>query len=207
MVVRKSAPGWALPCVLFSALLCLSPVTPQAATPDQLTPGEEARALVAAEAWSFNGGTAALRFNTSLLEPFGLIVGAPGQLLTFREHDAVSAAMPIRAEGGIRFAARDGSLTRFVDGSIHVDGSFHVDLPDGSRLDYEGFEVRVSPLNPMHLDVIGNDGKVWFFVNHMMWETIDDDTASTCVPPTSTPRTRWRRGPAHRNWPAISSVS
>src|SRR5690606_5279891 len=133
-------------------------------------------ALVAAEAWSFNGGEATLRFNTSRLELYGVTISAPGNLLTFREHDAVSARMPIREEGGIRFAARDGSLTRFVDGSIHVDASFRVNLPDGSSIDYDGFEVRVSPVNPLSLDIIGNDGKVWFFVNHMMWETVEDNT-------------------------------
>ncbi len=176
MVVRKSAPGWALLCALSGALVCLTPATVRAATPDQLSEQELRQSLVAADAWSFNGGEATLRFNTSLLELHGISVGAPEQTLTYREHDAVSAPMPIRPEDGIRFAARDGSLTRFVDGSIHVDGQFHVDLPDGSRLDYDGFEVRVSPINPMHLDVIGNDGQVWFYVNHMMWETIDDDT-------------------------------
>ncbi|MCK9488581.1 MAG: hypothetical protein M0Q42_04125 [Xanthomonadales bacterium] len=176
MIVRKSAPGWALLCALSSALVFFSPATVRAATPDQLTEQEAARALVAAEAWSFNGGEAMLRFNTSLLEMHGISVGAPEQMLAYREHDAISAPMPIRPENGIRFAARDGALTRFVDGSLHVDGQFHVDLPDGSRLDYDGFEVRVSPINPMHLDVIGNDGQVWFYVNHMMWETIDDDT-------------------------------
>lgn len=168
MSVRKSAPTL--------ALLCLSISVALAATPDSLTEEEQARALVAAEAWSFNGGEATLRFNTSRLELYGVTISAPGNLLTFREHDAVSARMPIREEGGIRFAARDGSLTRFVDGSIHVDASFRVNLPDGSNIDYDGFEVRVSPVNPLSLDIIGNDGKVWFFVNHMMWETVEDNT-------------------------------
>lgn len=168
MIVRKIAPTLALLCISISAAL--------AATPDTLTEQEQAKALVAAEAWSFNGGEATLRFNTSLLELYGVTVSAPGDVLTHREHDAVSAVMPIRQEAGIRFAARDGSLTRFVDGELRIDGRFNVTLPDGGRLDYDGFTVRVSPVNPMHLDVIGNDGKVWFYVNHMMWETIDDNT-------------------------------
>lgn len=168
MIVRKTAPTLALLCLSIGAAL--------AATPDSLTDQEKREALVAADAWSFNGGTATLRFNTSLLELFGVSVGAPGDVLAFREHDAVSSEMAIREQGGIRFAARDGALTRFVDGSIHVDGRFHVNLPDGSRIDYDGFEVRVSPINPMHLDVIGNDGEVWFYVNHMMWEVVDDNT-------------------------------
>src|SRR5690606_37764376 len=121
MIVRKTAPTLALLCLSIGAAL--------AATPDQLTEQEQRQALVAADAWSFNGGEATLRFNTSLLELFGVTVAAPGDVLTFREHDAVSSAMPIRQEGGIRFAARDGALTRFVDGAIHVDGRFHVNLP------------------------------------------------------------------------------
>src|SRR5690606_38039267 len=147
-----------------------------AATPHRVTEQEQAQALVAADAWSFNGGEATFHCNPSLLALYEAIDVMNGYHIIVREHNAVSAPIQPKQAAGIRFAARDGALTRFVDGAIHVDGRFHVNLPDGSRLDYDGFEVRVSPVNPMHLDVIGNDGQVWFYVNHMMWEVIDDNT-------------------------------
>lgn len=158
-----------------SALLCLSIGAALAATPDQLTDAERAAGMVAADVWSFNGGEATLRFNTSLLELYGIDVEAPG-VLTRREHDAVTSTLPVRPVDGIRFAAREGVLTQFVGGVLQVDATFRVLLPGGERLDYDGFQVRVSPVNPMHLDIVGNDGQVWLYVNHMMWEVIDDNT-------------------------------
>lgn len=161
--------------VLAASLLSASIGVALAATPDQPL-DEVSGALTPADVWSFNGGEATIRFNTSLLDIYGVSVSAPGDVLNFREHDAVSSAMPVRPVDGIQFAASEGSLTKFVGGLLHVDGQFSVSLPDGGRLDYDGFQVRVSPVNAMHLDVVGNDGEVWFYVNHMMWETIDDNT-------------------------------
>lgn len=157
------------------ALCCLMPLTAQAATPDQM-PDQQRNTIAPADVWSFNGGEATLRFNTSFLDIYGVSVTAPGETLRFREHDAVSSAMLVRSQDGIQFAASEGSLTQFVGGLIHVNGQFSIGLPDGSRIDYDGFQVRVSPVNPLHLDVVGNDGQVWFYVNHLMWELIDDGT-------------------------------
>jgi hypothetical protein len=167
MNIRKWAPAL--------ASLSLAIGSAFAATPRQL-PADDPGVPVDASYWSFNGGEATLRFNTSFLELHGIGVDAPAGLLERRSHDAVSQPVSIRSSDGIRFAAARGSLDRFTGGMLHVEGRFSLTLPGGEQVAHNGFQVRVSPTNPLRFDVIGDDGRAWLYVDHLMFELVDDET-------------------------------
>jgi hypothetical protein len=163
MLFRSLAPAM--------ALLSLSIGVALAATPDQ--PSEQDLAATGASSfWSFNGGEASLRFNTSYLEVFGIGVDSPG--MERRAHDAQAAPMAIRSRDGIQFSASAGTLDRFLGGVLHVDGRFALTLPGGESLQYDGFQLRVDERNPLRWNVIGDDGRTWLYVNHLMYKLTDD---------------------------------
>lgn len=156
-------------------LFCLSAGLAFAATPDK--PLERQAGQIAQDQfWSMAGGEFKLRFNADLLEIYGIGLDAPAPTPGQVPAESEFFALQISGTEGLQFNAPKGGFDRFVGGLIKVDGGFSLRLPDGSVLDYEGFQLRADPQNPARLDVIGKDGRAWLYVNHLMYKLVDDYT-------------------------------
>src|SRR5690606_20157666 len=68
----------------------------------------------------------------------------------------------------------NGALQRFSDGSLQMRGGYHMRLRDGSRIDLRNLTLRVRAGEPGILDLVGADGKAWFYTDRVMFELIDD---------------------------------
>ncbi len=166
MFISKLAPAAALLCI------CLGAAT--AATPDQPLDSDDG-AVVLADVYTIGGGDVRVGFNTTFLQVYGIDVELPQPpAFVAEQRDQGMALFSTPRTDGLQFSAKQGRLDRFVGGLIRVDGRFALNLPGGDRLEYEGFQLRVDRSNPMRLDLVGADGQVWLYVNHLMYELVDD---------------------------------
>jgi hypothetical protein len=81
----------------------------------------------------------------------------------------------LRESGSIEFKASRGSFDGFLGGSLQTRGGYQLDLADGSTIPLVDFRLRPSASNPMQLDVVSGDGKVWFYVDNLMYELVRDN--------------------------------
>jgi hypothetical protein len=160
-----------LSTALAGVILCAVGWTVHAATPDHpLTPS--AQELPAEEHWRVDGGEIRLRFNEDFLDLFGISVQLPKT--AFDAGDPQYSLFPLRVSEGLTFNAPEGGFDRFVGGSLKIAGGFRLRLPDGGTLDLREVELRVNPDNPMHIDLVGADGQIWVYSNHLMYKIMDD---------------------------------
>jgi len=158
-----------LACAL---VLALSPIASLAGTPDQ--PVDELPAVAAANEWLTHGGAVQLRFNVDRLAGQGVHV-VPG--VGFKHSDADFAAeidFPLLHGGGLRFAAPGGTFQQFLGGKVMGRDGFRLRTSTGLEFDFSRFELRADPNNPMQLQLVGTDGQAWFYINHLMYELVDD---------------------------------
>lgn len=140
-----------------------------AATPDKPSAPDQ---TLEAQIWRVDGGELRLRFNDSFLDLFGMKAE-----LTAGVRDTqyeTFAVFPVLPSEGIEFNAPDGGFDRFVGGSLHLHGGFELKLADGSRIDLRNADLRPSADNPMRLELVGADGQVFVYVNHLMFKFVDD---------------------------------
>jgi hypothetical protein len=155
------------------ALLSLTASAGFAATPDQ--PLERDAGQVASPAfYTIGGGEVKVRFNTSFLEPLGIQVAMPQPPAGARARDVGFSVFRTSPADGLHFSASKGSLDGFTGGLLRVEGGFDVRLPDGDSISYDGFHLRANRANPLRFDLVGSDGQSWFYVNHLMFELVDD---------------------------------
>jgi hypothetical protein len=155
------------------ALLSLTASAGFAATPDQ--PLERDAGQVASPAfYTIGGGEVKVRFNTSFLEPLGIQVAMPQPPASARARDVGFSVFRTSPADGLHFSASKGSLEGFTGGLLRVEGGFGVQLPDGESISYDGFHLRANRANPLRFDLVGSDGQSWFYVNHLMFELVDD---------------------------------
>lgn len=163
-------------CAPALALLALSIACAchvQAATPTEPFERPLGEALTE-EVWTANGGELKLRFNTDFLALYGIEVSgvepAPGQHL----EDEDLAVFRIHGRDGLQLNAPEGGFDRFVGGSVEAEGGLRIALPDATSLNYERIRVATTSRNGAELELIGDDGQAWFYVNHLMYKMIDD---------------------------------
>jgi hypothetical protein len=127
--------------------------------------------------WSAWGGTVGVRWNRDLARDLGLtITAASGRhpLLSANEHELFD----LRQAGSLDFNVRNGNLSAFVGGSLQARGGHVIDSRFG-RIDLSDFRIvpRPQPLGAVPiLDIIGADGKAWFYVDRLMYEMTDRNT-------------------------------
>ena len=143
-----------------------------AATPDRPLEENAFSATSSPEPWLLDGGEARMRFNDSFLELFE--IGAELSSGVVDTANPEYAVFPVISSSGLRINAPEGSFDRFVDGGLTLRGGFELILPDGSQIDLRDATLRPNPDNGARLDLIGRDGKAWLFVDHLMYEFVQD---------------------------------
>ncbi|MEO5734313.1 MAG: hypothetical protein ABIN96_16765 [Rubrivivax sp.] len=132
-------------------------------------------AVTAADAksqqWQASRGTIAMRWNKDLLSDLGLALGKASGV---RAPAAGSEAdtFELGSAGILQFEVRNGNLRAFTGGSLQARGGYVVEAP-GGRIDLTNFTLRPRLGSATILDVVGADGKSWFYVDRLMYELID----------------------------------
>ena len=123
--------------------------------------------------WSAWGGTIGMRWNRDLAGDLGLQIRRPTerlQELSWREHERFE----LRQSGSLDFRVGNGNLQSFVGGSLQVRGGYVLETSSGD-IDLTNFSLRTRADNPLVLDLIGADGKSWFYVDRLMYELLDNN--------------------------------
>jgi hypothetical protein len=157
------------------ALLSLTASAGFAATPDQPLPKDVSMAGTPGF-YTIGGGEVRVRFDASILSPLGMAATMPTPPADLRARDAGFSVFTTSHSDGLQFSAKDGSLEGFIGGLLRMRGGFQVRLPDGETLDYDNFQLRADRSNPFRFDLVGKDGRTWFYVNHLMFELVDNLT-------------------------------
>ncbi len=125
--------------------------------------------------WSAWGGAVGIRWNHALLKDYGMTVGRPDariQSPDHRPHDWFE----LRQGGGLTFRVANGALRHFTGGQLQSRGGYQLMLDGQGSIDLRNFTLRVRAKDPMILDVVGADGKVWFYIDHLMFELVRQQT-------------------------------
>jgi hypothetical protein len=152
--------------------LALACVTASAGVIDAAQRAEQAAQV---QDWSAWGGSVGVRWNRALLADYGIAVQAvEGRRPApdARPHEWFE----LRQGGGLAFRVANGALRSFTGGTLQSRGGFQIQLADGSRIDLRNFSLRVRDGDPRVLDVLGADGKAWFYIDHLMFELERGDT-------------------------------
>lgn len=122
--------------------------------------------------WSAWGGSVGVRWNRELAADIGLrLAPAIGRhpALSWYEHETFD----LRQAGSLDFSVRNGNLHAFIGGSLQARGGYLIDTPAG-RIDLRDFRLQPRGGSSMLVDLIGSDGKAWFYIDRLMYELIDD---------------------------------
>ena len=126
-----------------------------------------------AQHWSAWGGTVGVRWNRELARDIGLVLGAASgrhAALSWYEHETFD----LRQAGSLEFDVRNGNLKGFVGGSLQAAGGYVIDTPAGPIALTDFRLVPRSGGSTPVLDLVGADGKAWFYIDRLMYELIDD---------------------------------
>jgi len=115
-----------------------------------------------------------VRWNTGLMQNLGIRVETRVGQLGRTDRDG-HEWFPLREAGGLEFSVRDAALQKFVGGSLRLSGGYVLRLADGGTIDLRDATLRVNASNPLVLDVVSSDGKVWFFTDRIMFELVDNN--------------------------------
>lgn len=155
--------------------------------------------------WAAWGGTVGMHLNESNLRSLGIKIDSRSSKLAHgsaRLTDGLNVRRALGAElfalresGSIQFRADRGSFDQFLGGSLQSRGGYNLTLDDGSTISMVDFRLRPNAENPKLLDVVSGDGKVWFYVDKLMYELVNDNhvlaiyTADMRASPALTERT------------------
>jgi hypothetical protein len=156
-----------LGAVIAPALSASTPDQPLIRTPDQVIGNEQ---------WLVNGGEFKIRFNRDLLAAKGLRALGAKPTAGQDPEDEDFAVFPLVPKEGLQFNAPEGGFDRFTGGKLGIAGGFSLKLPTGEKLTYRGAVLRHSHDNPMRLELVGDDGQAWMYLNHLMYKMIQNDT-------------------------------
>ncbi len=154
---------------LFSVALLVQP----AVAADAVSTSSAAQATQSSQLWSAWGGTVGMRWNRELAADIGLRFAQPTGRLpesSARQHEL----FPLRQAGSIDFRVSNGNLQSFVGGSLQARGGY-VLKTRGGDIDLTDFRLRTRADDPLVLDLVGADGKAWFYIDRLMYELIDDN--------------------------------
>ncbi len=124
--------------------------------------------------WSAWGGTVEVRWNRDLAADVGMQISSardalPG--LSMRGRDRFD----VRRSGSLAFHVDRGYFRGFDGGSLQASGGYTIGLHDGSSIDFSNFRLRANASDPLLLDFVGSDGQVWFYIDRLMYELMDND--------------------------------
>lgn len=154
--------------VLAGALACAG--FPGAAMADSPSP---AAARKQDALWAVWGGEVGMRWNPELLSDMGMRIARTSEKLeglSWRQHERFA----VRESGSLEFRVHNNNLQAFVGGSVQARGGYVLKLPDG-EIDLTDFRLRTRKDDPLILDLVGADGKAWFYVDRLMYELINDN--------------------------------
>lgn len=126
-----------------------------------------------AQHWSASSGTVGVRWNRELAADIGLVFGATSgkhAALSWHEHEMFD----LNSSGSLEFDVRNRNLRGFLGGTLQARGGYVIDSPAG-RIDLTDFRLVPRRGELPILDLVGNDGKVWFYIDRLMYELIDDN--------------------------------
>jgi hypothetical protein len=121
--------------------------------------------------WSASRGTVGVRWNRELAADLGLVLGK-AQSATAQRGSPEVETFALSDSGQLDFDVRNGNLSSFVGGSLQAQGGYLIGSP-GGPLDLSNFVLRPR-VGSAVLDVVGGDGQVWFVVDRLMYELIDN---------------------------------
>ncbi len=130
-------------------------------------------ASVQPETWAAWGGTVGIRWNRELAADVGLDLGEARSALegtSFREHERFD----LRRTGSLEFRVVSGNLAAFAGGSVQARGGYVIATGAGD-IDLTDFRLRPRESDPLILDIVGADGKAWFYIDRLMYELVDDN--------------------------------
>jgi hypothetical protein len=132
-----------------------------------------AKAAEKAQQWSAWGGTVGIRWNRELARDISLNLRpatARHAALSWYEHEVFD----LKRAGSLEFDVRDNNLRGFLGGALQATGGHAIDTPAG-RIDLTDFRLvpRAGSATPV-LDLVGADGKAWFYIDRLMYELTDD---------------------------------
>ena len=135
--------------------------------------------------WAAWGGTVALRLNENILGSMGMSIQSRAGKLpadAARLTDGLNARQALGSElfalresGSLQFRAERGSFVGFLGGSLQSRGGYVLALEDGSTVPLVDFRLRPNARDPLYLDVVSGDGKVWFYIDKLMYELVRDN--------------------------------
>ena len=124
------------------------------------------------QTWTVSRGTVGVRWNRELAADLGLVLGK-AQASRAQAAEAEYETFDLASNSSLEFNVRNGNLSAFTGGMLQARGGYLIDTPAG-RIDLTGFQLRPRAGNEIILDIVGNDGKAWFFVDRLMYELIDN---------------------------------
>jgi hypothetical protein len=131
------------------------------------------KASAKAQHWSASTGTVGLRWNRDLAGDIGLTLGAAQA-----RQGAIGADdhefFDLQSSASLDFNVRSGNLDSFVGGELRALGGYSIQSKVAGSIDLTNFRLvpRVGAKVPT-LDVVGADGKAWFYLDRVMYELID----------------------------------
>ncbi len=125
-----------------------------------------------AQTWSATSGTVGVRWNRELAGDLGLVLGAAtGRHLELSAYQ--HETFDLSRAGSLDFDVRNGNLRAFIGGSLQARGGYVIESPAG-RIDLTNFRLVPRRGDSPILDLVGSDGKAWFYVDRLMYELIDN---------------------------------
>jgi hypothetical protein len=124
--------------------------------------------------WSVWGGQVGVRWNRELVADLGFALSEPVSrqgALTWEQHELFA----LQQAGSLDFEVRNGNLRNFTGGSVQARGGYVLD-GKAVRIDLKDFRLVPRAGTATILDVVGADGKSWFYVDRLMYELIDNNT-------------------------------
>lgn len=135
---------------------------------------QQEEAAAAQQAWSAWGGDVGFRWNRDLLGILGVTVETQPRDRIEKSDRRRHEWFNVRDGASLKFLVRNGALKQFSGGSLQMRGGYVLRLTDGTVVDLRELTLRVRQDGSNILDVVGGDGKAWFYIDRVMFELVDD---------------------------------
>ncbi len=123
--------------------------------------------------WSVWGGEVGVRWNRDLAGDIGLRIATPSaRLADAPDHHFERFA--VRRGDALGVRVENGHFRGFNSGALQARGGYVIGLPEG-RIDLTDFRLMPRADDPFLLDLVSADGKAWFYIDRLMYETAGKD--------------------------------
>ncbi len=125
-----------------------------------------ATALKSEEVWAAWGGELEVSWNRDLLRDLGVTI-SPASGAQVRSHEGIDR-LALRETVGLQFTVKDGNFTGLHGGSLSVQGGYDMRSAD-LTVALRDFSLRPRHSGGAELDLVSGDGKVWFYIDKLMY--------------------------------------